>query len=559
MTIGNVDLGSGENSFLNRSGATFLAFDTIRLRDGVAASRRAGVVAAAGAAHTFTNDGEFLMGLEAPRWAENLAAGYEFPNLDGEGDPRTNLLFGSRVVSEVALDGNFVQTATGHMAFDVAYGPYASDRVNVTGDAAVAGTGRINLMWLENARPVTLFATGGQGVDNGLSVPGTLALDFGIIGDENGIHLTVQSDFGREFLRPNEQRLGGHMDSALQVGDASGIGRLMAALGNMEEGQEELYKFVFNELNPEAHIAPLQTQYRTATGFSDLMLECRWSGSDAENCLWADAGTMKLDQEGTQDYWGVTSRTLSLRTGFERRLEQGWSIAGALGYNRMDRLFVDDERFHAQGNGFDIGIGARREFASGVDVSFTATGGWQWYETTRSVNVFEPATGTAKGNSGYGQLSGEIGYTAEAESLTLRPALAFTGTALHTGSFAEYGLGGLGARMSSHTQYIGEFEPKLSLGYRFDAGDGVEGILALSGGWAYRSTNRIETPISFVGASTKAEPAMISTPLDRSNWKIGASAELHGLSGWSLEAGYKGQLGGYTDVHSGSVSLRWKF
>ncbi len=556
LTIGNVDLGSGENRFLNRADAVFMAFDTIGLGDGAGGALPAAV---ADGVATFTNDGTFLMGLSAPRWAEDLASGYVFPDFDDEEDPATNLLFGSRVVSEVALDGNFVQTDAGHMEFDVAFGPYASDRVNVTGDALVAGNGRINLMWLENARPVTLFATEGQGVDNGLSVPGTLALDYGIVGDEDGIHLTVQSDFGREFLRPNERRLGAHMDSALQVGDASGIGRLMAALGNMEEGQEELYKTVFGELNPEGHVAPLHTQYRTAAGFRERMLECRWSGSDAENCLWADAGVAKLDQKATQDYWGATSRTLSLRTGFEHRLEDGWSVSGALGYNRMDRLFVDDERFNGQGHGFDVGFGARRAFGNGFDLAFTATGGWQWYDTTRSVNVFEPGLGTASGNSGYGQLSAEIGYTAEAESLTLRPALAFTGTALHTGSYAERGLGGIGVRMSSHTQYIGEVEPKLSLGYRFEAGDGVEGLLSLSGGWAYRSTDMIETPISFIGASTAAAPAMIATPLDRSNWKIGASAELQSLKGWSVEAGYQGQFGSYTDVHSGSVSLRWKF
>ena len=569
LTIGNVDLGSGDNRFLNNAGATFVAFDTISLRNDAVtvndfAARVSGpmsgvVPASSGSVATFTNDGTFLMGLEGPRWSPDLAAGYVYENLDGEGDAKTNLLYGSRVINTVALDGNFVQTATGHMVFDVAYGPYASDRVNVTGDAVVAGTGRINLMWLENARPLTLFATDGQGVDNGLTIPGTLALDYGIIGDADGIHLTVKSDFGLSFLRPNEQRLGAHMDSALQVGDASGIGRLMAALGNMETGQEGLYKHVFNELNPEGHIAPLHTQYLGAASFNDQLFECRWSGGKGDQCIWAKAGETKIDQEADQDYWGATSRVFNLRAGFEQRLEQGWSFTGAFGYNRLDSQFVDGGRFSSQGNGFDLGLGARREFDNGFDVRLKATGGWQWFDTVRSVNVFEPGTGEAEGDSGYGQLSAEIGYATEANGLSLRPALAFTGTALRTGSYEETGLGGLGVRIDARTQYIGAVEPKVSFGYAFTAGDGTQAAFAATAGWVYRSTDRLEAPISFVGASRLAEAAMISTPLDRSSWKLGASAGILTTNGWNIEAGYEGQFGERTEVHTGSVNLRWKF
>ena len=40
------------------------------------------------------------------------------------------------------------------------------------------------------------------------------------------------------------------MDSALQVGGAAGIGRLMALLGNLTAGQEGIYADIFDELDP---------------------------------------------------------------------------------------------------------------------------------------------------------------------------------------------------------------------------------------------------------------------------------------------------------------------
>lgn len=82
---------------------------------------------------------------------------------------------------------------------------------------------------------------------------------------------------------------------------------------------------------------------------------------------------------------------------------------------------------------------------------------------------------------------------------------------------------------------------------------------AATAGWVYRSTDRLEAPISFVGASRLAEAAMISTPLDRSSWKLGASAGILTTNGWNIEAGYEGQFGERTEVHTGSVNLRWKF
>lgn len=52
---------------------------------------------------------------------------------------------------------------------------------------------------------------------------------------------------------------------------------------------------------------------------------------------------------------------------------------------------------------------------------------------------------------------------------------------------------------------------------------------------------------------------MITTPLDSSAWKLGFEAKVVTDSGVSFQAGYDGQLGDKADIHTGSVSVRWKF
>jgi hypothetical protein len=70
------------------------------------------------------------MGLDAPRFPIDLLKGAKFADRDQDGDAALNALFGLRVNNTVALDGDFRQAATGRLAFDVAFGPYASDRVD---------------------------------------------------------------------------------------------------------------------------------------------------------------------------------------------------------------------------------------------------------------------------------------------------------------------------------------------------------------------------------------------------------------------------------------------
>jgi hypothetical protein len=108
------------------------------------------------------------------------------------------------------------------MQFDVVFGPYASDRIDLTGKATVAGTADVTLTWLENAAPVTLLAAAGGGIDQGLSVRDTLALDYRVIADAQGIKLAFTRNFGLPFLNANEQALGRSIDSAVQVAMLAG-------------------------------------------------------------------------------------------------------------------------------------------------------------------------------------------------------------------------------------------------------------------------------------------------------------------------------------------------
>ena len=563
IVAGNIDLGTGDNAFNNNAGATFIAFNRINLRsaadlsgtilEGSTRSDTAG-------SGTFTNDGTFLMGLSAPRVPIDLAAGASHGNLDASGDPSGNLLFGARVINTVALDGDFVQTANGMMRFDVAFGPYASDRVNVTGNATVNGNGEVILTWLENNNRVTLFATDGIGVDHGLAIASTLAVTYGIEADSAGVHLTIGTDFGLPFLNRNERALGGHMDSAVLAGNSGGIGRLLALLGNMQTGQEDAYRAVFTELNPEPHIAPLQTQFALARNFAGDIFSCSAPGTAAtEPCAYARLEMASRNSGGDNEQFATEADTMGFRGGFQRPLNERWSLAAGVGHETLDGIRIDANRARSQGQAVQFGLGLQRHSPDGMMFTGTLSGGWQWVDTMRAVTVFDIGMGEASQTSGYLRTDFGASRRFDAGSLFAVPSMGIAATVLHNTSFEETGLAGLGIRGLADTRTIAEFSPGLTLGANFQPDAGSTGTLSFTVQSVMNSTGRITSPYQLVGANPSADPAIVGTAMDRQFWRVGSDLTIAGGDRLSLRLRYAGEYGQRTESHRAGFELVTRF
>ncbi|MBI1683798.1 autotransporter outer membrane beta-barrel domain-containing protein [Caulobacter hibisci] len=570
VVIGDIDLGFGTNSFANNAGATFVAYHTIDLRDAtgvhglsddeVMVSAQGVSTAAAGSAATFTNSGDFQMGLSASRVPIDLLKGEAFGNLDAASDPATNPLYGARVINTVALDGHFEQTATGHLAFDVAYGPYASDRVNVTGDATVAGTGDVVLTWLENSKPVTLFATGGKATDAGLKITDTLAMDYRIETTPTAVQLAFTSHFDQGFLNRNGQALGKHMNSAISLGDSSGIGRLMALIGNLQTGQEAAYATIFRNLSPEPYLAPLRSQLATSNSFSQKLFSCAQPTRSLDGkCSWASIETASTKGKADAEVFGTKSEGGRLSGGFEQPLAGDWSLAAGVGFERLDSVLVDGMRARSSGQGFTAGAGVKRRSDTGAEMAFSLSGGWQWMETARSVDVFTSGRGEAEPESGYVRADGRFAYVIENGRLFVRPAVNVWATGLHQQRFSETGVEGLGVNGVSHTQVLAGINPEVTLGFVFKETQKSQGAVSLTLGVVANSTDRLEMPFRLAGANPASDPAKIGTVMDKTAYRVGADVHLIGDDKVAVRFNYTGEFGDRTQSQSAGLNLRVRF
>ena len=537
LTVGNAFLGGGTNLVHNALGATFLTIDALDLRDGI------------GSNGLFDNDGTLQMGLSASRLPIDLLNGATFapPVIT---NAKTDLLVGTSVISHVALDGNFRQSASGLMNYDVAFGPYASDRIDATGTAAVNGTANITLTWLENKNNVTLISTGAGGTDNGLNPLDTIAIDYGILANAAGIHLTLATDFGQDFLNYNQRQIGQNLDSSVTVGGASGIGRLLALIGNLTAGQEDIYADIFAELDPESLLAPAIAELDAARDFAGNVMECRADDQPGAKCLFARVDGHRLSRRGGEmdmDF-GTSVR---LRFGGAVSAGNGWQVGAALGVADNADITADNDRTKATGElGVHAGLGLRKTFADDRgDASVSVSAGTQSFKTQRFQNIFTPGMGEATIKTSYVGADASLGYTFSSGALFATPGIDLQAIRLKIGDFAETGLDGTGARSEGRSDWYLSATPMLTAGFK-NAGLKLSGTV----GYQLSDMGSIIAPIRLIGSPDASDPAMIRTLIDKQTLLLGVNVEATLGKAAALQFGFKGLYG--DKVHSESANIK---
>jgi uncharacterized protein with beta-barrel porin domain len=223
---GNVILGTGSNAFNTLAGGFFNAGATVNL----------------GAGNLMTNAGTLSPG-------------------------------GAGVIQATALTGNLVQTAAGQLFTDIDIAGTASDRVNVSGTANLAGTVRVQV---QNAtlgpwQQTVLSAVGGT-ANNGLSLLASPALQAQLV-FPNATDVVVKSA-GINFLTPgltgNQISLGNALNGAAQTaGLGGGVFNLLLNGVTSIPG----YSLALNQLSGEAATGTQQVTFDAMNTFMGTMLD----------------------------------------------------------------------------------------------------------------------------------------------------------------------------------------------------------------------------------------------------------------------------------------------
>jgi len=513
QVVGDVDLGAGNNNFINQGTALFHTGSIINL----------------GANGMLENAGVLAVG------------GFDR-------SPLTAL-----------LTGDLEQGASGVFAVDIEGA--AADRLDVTGTAAMAGRveARFNGANGGSQRYTILSAAGGV-TDNGITGPAdTAVLDYELLfPNANDMVLAVTANFVTGGLTRNQQATAQHLQGALGAsgGDLGSVYGYLGGIGGVSD-----YAQALDRLHPEPYLAQTQSVLLSGLGFADNALSCADGGSNAradagdEGCGWARIGTSRTSRGRTFENIGFTSDAWSASGGAQFALAPNWTGALAFGYERTN-IAVDD-RARAQGNLFQFAAGALYSY-NGWELSGVLSAGHGSFDTTR-LGVLPGVDATGKNTASY--VSGRVraAHAFGGEAGYVKPMIDFDLTALRRGGIVEEGAGSAGLRVHEQTDAIFSVAPAVEVGGQFQLGPDMVVKPFVRAGVRIFGTPELGATASFIGSPSGAAPFTATMPLDQAVGELSTGVDLVLANGLKMGVSYEGRLGGSTQRHTGAFNLRANF
>jgi uncharacterized protein with beta-barrel porin domain len=558
--IGNVTLGTGTNAFNNLASGVFNAGTTVNL----------------GAGNTLTNAGTFSPG-------------------------------GAGVIQSTALTGNLVQSASGRLLTDINVGGGASDRINVSGTASLAGAVQLQVSNLSfSPWQQTILSAAGGATNGGLTLLASPALQAQLV-FPNATDVVVKSagiNFVVAGLGTNQAALGNALNGA---GQTAGLGGpIFGVLLNTTSLPG--YNLALNQLTGEAATGTQQATFGAMNTFMGTMLDPFSRGmastpgggangyaSEGDASAYAADGRKRTTAE--RDAYAMFSKAPLAKT-----WEPRWSVwaAGfggsqttdgnaAVGSNGAtsriagtavgaDYLFSPNTiagfalagggTSYSVGNG--LGSGRSDLFQAGIYMRHTMGAayisgalayGWQDITTNRTVTLagFDQLQARFNANAYSGRVEGGYRFvTPWIGGIGITPYGAAQFTTFDLPAYAEQAVIGtnnfaLAYGAKSVT------DPRSEIGFRTDKSFAVaDGVLTLRSrfAWAHDydpnrsigATFQSLPGASFVvnGAAQASESALTT-----------ASVEMKWRNNWSIAATFEGEFSSVTSSYAGKGVVRY--
>jgi uncharacterized protein with beta-barrel porin domain len=555
--IGNVVLGTGTNAFNNMAGGLFNSGATVNL----------------GAGNTLTNAGTLSPG-------------------------------GAGVIGTTALTGNLVQTGTGIFLTDINIAGAASDRINVSGTANLAGAVQLQVSNLTFApwQQTVLSAAGGT-TNNGLTLLASPALQAQLV-YPNATDVVVKST-GLNFVVPGLNNNQTAVANALNgAAHADGLGG--PVFNFLLNGVNTLpgYNLALNQLTGEAATGSQQTTFDAMNMFIGMMLDpfnrstTPAPGSGGASGYASEAYASTQNASAARDAYAMFTKAPLAQT-----YDPRWSVWAsgfggsqttdgnvAVGSNTStssvygtavgaDYIFsprtIAGFALAGGGTNFSVansGSGHSDLFQAGAFIRHTAgpayisaalAYGWQDITTNRTVT----AAGTSQlraqfdANAFSGRLEGGYRFVAPwVGGIGITPYAAAQFTTFDLPGYAEQAVVGSNAFALSYGAKD-VTDTRTELGIRTDKSFAmIDGILTLRGrvAWAHdydpdrsiAATFQSLPGASFVvnGAAQASDSALVT-----------ASIEKKWLTGWSAAATFEGEFSDVTRSYAGKGVVRYQW
>ncbi|MBI2276090.1 MAG: autotransporter domain-containing protein [Dechloromonas sp.] len=519
---GEVDLGSGSNSFNNLSGALFNSRSIIAVGNGL----------------PLTNAGILPPG--------------------GMGTPQVT-----------ALTGNLVQSSSGSLLLDLSLVGHNSDRLDIAGNAQLGGSIRVNpidtgMARTGTQRSVILNASNGTNTTGlALLAPASSLVSYALTyPSANEIALTTNIDFAPTTLSPNAQRIGAHLNAIQDAGGSSSIAPYIAAL--FTQPDDASLNTMYEKLGPGA-LGSLSAQSTTSSQvFNDAMHSCRQIEGSYRflregECNWIRLGGARRDQERSELNPGYIQDSYTMAGGFQKEMNAYVHLGFGLSYQQSALNSIYST---VNGQRFEGGIILKhRSDATRVSLSFSAAYGN--YESRRLVDIANPgvhAEGKPKlwSTSVHGRVSHDVMASDDAY---VRPMLGLGVSYISRSAYKESGAGGANLHVAKEDDTLLSLHPAIEFGGERSIGNEgtlIRHYLRVGMTQLLGSANRNFTA-SLEGAPSGVAPFTVSTRSDKTYADLVFGVDILRKNGTSVRLEYSGQFSEHSTTNAIGIKVAMPF
>ena len=523
--IGNIDLDGGSNVFHNHTGGIF-------------------------------NMGAMI----------NLGAGGQLIN-DGTLSPG-----GDGVISTTAITGDLVQNAAGILAVDIDAGTGATDLIQVSGSASLAGTIVPTIENLTNTpQEFTILTAAGGTTDNGvaLGIADTLLIDYSLLfPNANDVVIGYTVNLAGLGETPNQTEVANYLNNGFTTGGT--LGTLVSSLSSI--GDKDSFLAALDRLYPEVYLVNAFNSAQSSVGLADIALNCDvkaryadYTGSVVsassetghstdDYCLWAEGFGGVRDWDRGINRVGHDDEFWGLRGGGQVALGERWRAGLAVSYEDIDtdlNNWASSEGHHVQ-----VAASAATRW-SGLDLGLAVQGGWGSFDATRPLDLPVPGD-TAFGEQDVMTLGARlhIASTLHMGDYYFRPSLGFGVAHVDSDGLRESRGDVASLDVGSFDETFFNVNPEIEFGGNFAFANGVNLAPYMSLGALTYSQDEISTSSRFVGAPDDLDPFQTVFELDDVVGQLSAGANVQFSETISLGIRYDGALSDNHDSHQGSLRMR---
>ena len=444
------------------------------------------------------------------------------------------------------LTGNYNQSSTGTLLSDIRFSDNASDRLVVSGTAALAGFITVNVEDLDGGilKDFKLL-TAADGLTLGELSLSNPTLDATIFA-ENGTDAILRIediDFGPEGLGDPVVPTGTYVEEVFKAGLPEELKPLYAAL--LSTPDLETYEQALGQLSPEQYAQEMLNISGQSLNFSNRMLSCRVADGDnrfkAEgDCDWFGTRVSVLEQDETDDMTAFEQTFATLEAGTQRRLDDSWRLGGAIGLTSASTSSSDGSSVEAtQGQ---AGVVIKYD-ADALLLASTLTGGYGIHASERNVSIGQ-IDDTLVGDAQIAYLSARFhgAYTFDMGTAYIKPLFNLDLTATHFGGVTETG-GATALTVDAGTQYIATINPAIEFGGEITDSSGTLIRPFVQIGLEASVSSDLALAARFSGVDPSIGSFSISQPDAEPQAKLSLGADVLTTDNATIRVYYDGSIG----------------